>query len=77
ATGDPIDGAFVLALRLSGGLGGLRIGQTDVDGNYSFADIDTGTWRVYSRATGYWRATVDVDVLAGQTSVANLALDAR
>ncbi len=52
-----------------------RSTRTSADGRYSFGELAGGTYRVYATADGYLQATLsDLQVVAGQTTEANLTL---
>ena len=70
ATGEAIEGAWV---RVS--VGGWT--QTNRSGVYEVADVRTGTRNVRTFAWGYINDTQSVDILDGETSTADFALDPR
>ena len=70
-TGAPIEGAWV---RVQTGGGWV---QTDATGAYTVTDVLTGTRSVRVFAQGYFFASMQVDVLDGQTTAADFALDPR
>jgi hypothetical protein len=70
ATGEAIEGAWV---RVSAG--GWT--QTNRSGVYEVADVRTGTRNVRTFAWGYINDKQSVDVLDGQTSTADFALEPR
>ncbi|MDE0959184.1 MAG: carboxypeptidase-like regulatory domain-containing protein [Planctomycetota bacterium] len=70
ATGEAIEGAWV---RVSAG--GWT--QTNRSGVYEVTDVRTGTRNVRTFAWGYYNDNQSVDVLDGETSTADFALDPR
>lgn len=70
ATGEAIEGAWV---RVSGG--GWT--QTNRSGVYEVADVRTGTRNVRTFAWGYINDNQSVDVLDGETSTADFALEPK
>jgi thermitase len=66
ATGAAIAGATVTD--------GARSATSNTNGGYSIANVPVGTYTVTATATGYNSASQSVQVTAGQTSTANLAL---
>jgi len=66
-SGDPIEGATVTA--------GSNSTTTDSDGDYSFMDINTGTYTVSCTASGYvGQNETGVVVLEGQTTTLDFAM---
>lgn len=81
ATGDPIDGARVSLIRNWSGEGsgdqpdwGWNHTVTDENGFYRFDDVEVSVYRVTAFANGYTRGEAEIEVLDGQTTVADLAL---
>lgn len=81
-TGDPIDGAHVLLVRVWAGEGsgdqndwGWHRTMTDENGFYRLDDVEVAAYRVIVSAPGYVIFEVEIEVLDGQVSVANVALD--
>ncbi|MCI0651189.1 MAG: carboxypeptidase-like regulatory domain-containing protein [Planctomycetes bacterium] len=79
STGDAIDGALVLALRMNGGFfgSGLRFDTTDATGFYQFENVNTGSWKVRAFAIGFFHGKLVVDVTEDATSVADFALEPK
>lgn len=80
-TGEPIDGAHVSLSRhwMGEGAGGETDWGwhhivTDENGFYRFDDVETAAYRVIVSANGYVRGETEIEVLDGQTVVADLAL---
>lgn len=71
-TGDPLDGAWVV---VTAGWFHTRFDRTDEDGTYTLENVLTGDQVVRVWKWGYFSASADVDVVAGETSVADVALD--
>lgn len=81
ATGDPIDGARVSLIRNWSGEGsgdqpdwGWNHTVTDENGFYRFDDVEVSVYKVTAFANGYTRGEAEIEVLDGQTTVADLAL---
>jgi protocatechuate 3,4-dioxygenase beta subunit len=84
-TGDPIANAVVIAVPpwphgLDEGTGDASEGRwnftlTDENGFYRLEEVPAGSWVVRAYAWGYRAGSVEVEVLDGQTTVANLALE--
>jgi|GEM_PF-4904097 len=47
---------------------------TDENGKYNFQDIEPGTYTVIASKSGYFLNSVNISVIAGKTTVANIAL---
>jgi len=79
-TGLPVADAFVSISRVWVGESGDHNGwnnhwtQTDENGFYSFDDVEVATYRVRVAAPDYVGAELEVEVLEGQVSVADFAL---
>jgi len=72
-TSNPIAGAQVLASRLSGV--DTYPASTDVNGEYQFVGLVTGTYTLTATAAGYYSATIsNVAVSASVTTTQNIAL---
>ncbi len=79
-TGGPIAGAWIALLppwTEGFGGGGWRPVRTDDAGFYRFDNVAAGTHRVVAFAHGYVPADETAEVLEGQTTVVDLALDPR
>jgi len=78
-TGDPIQGVFVRAYCVNGaegdGPGGWLFAITDENGHYSFDELGTGGYRVRAFGWGYFPGEAEVEVLEGETTVADIALE--
>ncbi|MFC7370131.1 beta strand repeat-containing protein [Fictibacillus iocasae] len=72
SNGQPISGALV-QLRTTGG---VLVSQTnsDVNGNYGFANIAPGTYNVVVSAATFVTGTVGTSIVSGQTTTTNVAL---
>ncbi len=69
-TGTPISGASVSTQPSTTTV------TTDGQGNYTISDVDPGSYTVTASASGYIADSANVTVTAGDTSTANLALQA-
>jgi hypothetical protein len=67
-TGMPIVGASVSTQP------GTAIVTTDAQGSYTISDVSTGLYTVTASASGYLTDSTSITVTAGQTAIANLAL---
>ena len=88
-TGEPIEGAFVVACRFGfegpmageamekGMGGGWNMAVTDENGFYHFDQLPVGTWTVRAVAWGYDLGTAEVVIVEGQTTVQDFALNPR
>jgi thermitase len=65
--GSPIAGATVSD--------GTRTATTDTSGEYTLADAPAGTYEVAASKEGYHRSSVTVNVVSGDTAIANLSLN--
>jgi protocatechuate 3,4-dioxygenase beta subunit len=82
ATGDPIEGAWVVA-RMSHGHAeggdhpdcGWYSAQTDASGHYLFEELIAGDYSVYVWAAGYPMATAQAEVIGDETTVVDFALE--
>jgi hypothetical protein len=70
-TGGPISGASVSTQPATATV------TTDSQGKYTINDVTPSSYKVTASAGGYVSANVDVTVTAGQTTTANLALQAN
>jgi hypothetical protein len=50
--------------------------QTDIDGKYSFADLEEGNYKVLFSLLGYLANNKDVKIMAGQTVTCDVAMTA-
>jgi thermitase len=66
-TGSPIAGATVSD--------GTRTAATDTSGEYTLADVPEGTYQVTASKEGYESSSVTMNVISGDTAVANLSLN--
>ncbi len=80
-TGEPIDGAYVSLSRnwMGDGSGdqsdwGWHHTVTDENGFYRFDAVETAAYRVTASANAYAQGEAEIEVLDGQTTVADLAL---
>lgn len=67
-TGTALDGATVTTQPASG------TATTDVQGNYTIANVSPGAYTVTATRNGYSSGTATTTVIAGQTASANLSL---
>lgn len=74
-TGDPIEGAWVIALRMSNW--GWRVTRTDAMGAYELNDIRTGSYLVHVRKFGFLPAGTMADVVEGMVTPVDVALEPR
>jgi protocatechuate 3,4-dioxygenase beta subunit len=78
-TGDPVEGARVVFFPVwgdgHGGGGGHWMTQTDENGFYLFEEVAAGAYRVMVFAHGYMPAMAEVEVVEGQATVADFALE--
>ena len=80
-TSDPIDGAFVWLVQSWVGDGSGETDWrwhhtiTDENGFYRFDDVEVASYRLSVSAHGYVRLTEEIEVLEGQTTIVDVALD--
>jgi len=85
ATGEPIEGAFVVAFGgyeglpsgESGGGHGPRHAFTDADGNYVIDEIPVGDYMVKCGARGYLLAHGEASIAEGETTTLDFELEPR
>lgn len=83
ATGAPVEGAMVhahLAWSGEGNLsgedhGGWHRTETDADGFYRFENLAAGSYEVRAAAHGYFETDGEAEIMDGQTTVLDLALE--
>lgn len=81
-TGEPIENAVVLAVpawsdTIAAGDDSDRwsIVLTDANGHYRIDDVPAGSWTVHAAAWGYRPGEQPVEVVEGETSIADVALE--
>ena len=72
-TGDAIQAAFVTAN--TPGVFSWNVDFTDADGAFLIEDVDAGTYEVAVNRFGYARQIMTVEVVDGETAVADFALE--
>jgi hypothetical protein len=81
-SGEPIENAVVIAAPSWSNLitdgnehARWNIVLTDADGHYRIGDVPAGAWTVHAAAWGYRPGRQPVEVVGGQTSIADIALE--